>query len=150
MLALLKSYSIGDIIIFRVILALAVKEVISLYQYFAKGLSDSFNNKYKKQETLNDLSEKINKLTIMVKQLQEDNKQQNKKIENLIDSDVQDIRSWIVQQYHACQQGKQLDPFEMDCVERRYACYDKEGGNSYIHNLVDEIRKMNNSQEQEK
>ena len=59
MLALLKSYSVGEILIFIVILALAIKEVISLYQYFAKGLSDSFNNKYKKQETLNALSEKI-------------------------------------------------------------------------------------------
>lgn len=150
MLALLKSYSVGEIIIFMVILALAVKEVISLYQYFAKGLSDNFNKKYKKEESFNDLSDKINQLTIMVKQLQEDNKQQNEKIENLIDSDVQDIRSWIVQQHHACQHGKQLDTFEMDCIEKRYGCYDKEGGNSYIHNLVDEIRKMNNSQKQEK
>lgn len=150
MLALLKSYSVGEIFIFIVVLALAVKEAISLYQYFAKGISDNFDKKYKKQETLNSLSEKINQLTIMVKQLQENNEQQNKKIENLIDSDVQDIRSWIVQQHHACQQGKRLDSFELDCVEKRYACYDKEGGNSYIHNLVEGIRKMNNNQEQEK
>lgn len=150
MLALLKSYSVGEIFIFIVVLALAVKEAISLYQYFAKGISDNFDKKYKKQETLNSLSEKISQLTIMVKQLQENNEQQNKKIENLTDSDVQDIRSWIVQQHHACQQGKRLDSFEMDCIEKRYACYDKEGGNSYIHNLVEEIRKMNNSQEQEK
>lgn len=144
MLEMLKSYSVGEIFIFIVILALAVKEGITLVKFYSKDISEHYDEKHQKEEDIKQANEKLTKLTLMVEQLQKDNEKQNKKIENLIDSDVQDIRSWIVQQHHACKQGKHLDDFEMDCVEKRFACYDKEGGNSYIHNLVEEIREMNN------
>ena len=41
----------------------------------------------------------------------------------------------------------EIDDFTLDSIERRYACYNKVGGNSYAEVLVQDLRKLklNNS-----
>lgn len=68
---------------------------------------------------------------------------QQKILEMLTESDRDDIRSWVVQQYHFfCEQKKWIDDFSMDALEKRYAHYVQEGGNSYITSLMDQIRAL--------
>ena len=71
------------------------------------------------------------------------------KISMLIKSDIDDIKSWIVEKYlfFFCKQGW-VDEFSMDTINKRFADYDAEGGNSYIEGLVHQIRSLPRSPEE--
>lgn len=55
------------------------------------------------------------------------------KIDMLIDSDKDAIKSYITREHHYfCYQIGWIDDFSLDCLERRYQHYHEEGGNSFI------------------
>lgn len=58
-------------------------------------------------------------------------------------SDMNDIKSWIVDQYHKfyVEQGW-IDAFNADTIDKRYADYKKEGGNSYICTLIERLHSL--------
>lgn len=71
------------------------------------------------------------------------------KLKDLMISDMHDIKSWIVEQYHKfyVQQGW-IDAFSAETIDRRYSDYKKEGGNSYIGNLMDQLHTLSMDPEQ--
>ena len=65
------------------------------------------------------------------------------KIDMLIDSDRDDIKSYITREHHYfCYQKKWIDDFSLDCCERRYQHYSDEGGNSFIGQFMEELRAL--------
>lgn len=67
----------------------------------------------------------------------------SKKIDLLINSDKDDIKSYITKQHHRfCYQVKQIDDFSLDCLEKRYKHYADEGGNSFIAGFMEDLRKL--------
>lgn len=65
------------------------------------------------------------------------------RLEDLTESDMNDIRAWIVEQYHKFynHQGW-IDAFSADTIDRRHRDYKKEGGNSYIDELVSRLHRL--------
>lgn len=65
------------------------------------------------------------------------------KLHDLTVSDMHDIKAWIVEQYQKffVQQGW-IDAFSAETVDRRYADYVKEGGNSYVANLIEQLHTL--------
>lgn len=70
-------------------------------------------------------------------------------LKDLTISDMHDIKSWIVEQYHKfyVQQGW-IDAFSAETIDRRYSDYKKEGGNSYIKTLIDQLHTLSMDPEQ--
>lgn len=69
--------------------------------------------------------------------------QLTKTLDILFESDKDDIKSWIVEKHHFyCYEKGYIDDQMMDCLERRYSHYLDEGGNSYIHTLMEELRRL--------
>ena len=61
----------------------------------------------------------------------------------LTESDRDDIKSWIVQQFHYFYETKGwIDDFSMDSIEKRYTWYQQEGGNSYVTSMVKQLRTL--------
>ena len=61
----------------------------------------------------------------------------------LFDSDKDDIKGWIVEKYHEFYSRKGwIDAFTMDTIEKRFATYEKEGGNHYVKNLMNQLRSL--------
>jgi hypothetical protein len=61
----------------------------------------------------------------------------------LIESDKDDIKSFITKEHHYyVEQKKWIDKFSLDCIEKRYKHYKDEGGNSFIEDLMGELRKL--------
>lgn len=134
---LLQTYSGTQIILFVFLLAIAFKEVLELIKYYKKeGLS--FLTKEKKNEE-QDLqiaknSEKLDEILDKLELLQD-------KVCQLEQSDKDGIKAWIVYRYREIQKHpEQLDSMGMDLLERRFQHYKKEGGNSYIEELMENIR----------
>ena len=65
------------------------------------------------------------------------------KINLLIDSDKDSIKSFITDRHHHfCYDKKWIDDYSLDCIEKRYKHYTDEGGNSFIHDLMKELRAL--------
>ena len=73
------------------------------------------------------------------------------KIDMLIDSDKDDIKSYITREHHYfCYQVGWIDDFSLDCLERRYEHYADEGGNSFIEGFMNELRALPKQSPQER
>lgn len=80
--------------------------------------------------------EKLNEQDEMFKKI-------NERLDALTESDMHDIKSWIVDQYHKFYIGLGwIDAFSADTIEHRYNDYQKEGGNSYIDQLIERLRSL--------
>lgn len=146
---LLTNYSIGDIVLFAFALAFFVKEVIGLVKYFKDLINDGYDTKIVKKE-------KIQYFTDCLEELKRDNAETSQQIENikqeldevtqkintLTESDKDDIKGWIVSQYHYFMKQGWIDDFSMDTIEKRYGHYIEEGGNHYVHTLMKELKAL--------
>ena len=91
----------------------------------------------------NAITELMGKLDIVLNRLEkieERMKTAEDRLTDLTISDMHDIKGWIVEQYHKFynEQGW-IDAFSAETIDRRYNDYKKEGGNSYIQELIDRL-----------
>lgn len=150
MLELLKEYSISQILILAVFIAIAIKEVIQFIDWA-------------RQRTLQQVTKSTSSIEL-IKKIEEKDKDQDKKIEqmleaqktlsenidlilqqvqNLIKSDRDAIKAYITKEHHHfCYEVKWIDDYNLDCLEKRYQRYVEEGGNSFIESLMEEIRDL--------
>lgn len=150
MIDLLEAYSVSDILIFIVMFGLAIKGVVSFWDWAVDRLRKIFNKEtvqQKKEETIEAHFERDDKLLEQLSRNQEDLKAELRMIQDninlLLASDKDDIKSWITEKHHIyCYDKKWIDDYSLECIEKRYDHYKDEGGNSFIKELMDEIRRL--------
>ena len=157
MLELLAGYSLSQIIVFIIILLLATKGCWELVDYFKNKYNQKFNKDYslkKKEELLeehykvckqqhdetviqyNKLNDKLDGIANSVNDL-------SKRVDTLTESDMHDIKQSIVKDYHYFTEKQGwIDDFSLNVIELRFADYKEEGGNSFVENLVKELRAL--------
>lgn len=151
MLALLQKYSISEILVFIVLLALAIKGVISFVDWVIEKIKKAFNKGYSKIDEKRKITEILDEDAQLIASLQQQQaetdkvlKVLSKKIDMLIESDKDAIRAYITKEHHYfCQQGW-IDDFSLDCIERRFTHYEEQGGNSFIKAFMEDLRKLPN------
>lgn len=158
---LLTNFSIEQIFLFLLFLLFGIKEIWSTVDYIKTQISKKYIKDDNEKEIQNKLEEEIHdcetqlvtqehKQVILnqeikeLKQSMDANFAKQQIILNLlVESDKDDIKSWIVQQYHYFVEDKQwIDDFSLDTIEKRYAHYVDEGGNTYIAGLMSDIRSL--------
>ena len=160
MLDLLAAFSVQQIIVYSIMLLFAIKGIIDLVSYFKDLYNKKFNKDYNVKKQTEVLEEHYNHC---IEQHQESVKMyeslENKiddwtqsvdakfnKIEDqlglLMQSDMHDIKGWIVERHHRLMKQGWVDDFTMDTLEKRYSDYKAEGGNSYIETLMNDLRKL--------
>lgn len=148
--ALLKAYSIQDILIFLVLLAAAIKGAISFFDWAKDRLGKGYSKEYADKQNKKDLNEELQRENAAILKLEQNQAEMMQtmnnlanKIDALIDSDKDDIKSFLVREHHYfCYQKGWIDDYSLDCCERRFRHYVQEGGNSFIKDLMDEIREL--------
>jgi hypothetical protein len=144
---LLTTYTIEQIIIFLFMIAVALKEGIELFKYFRdliknKNIED-INENNKGEIILKEIQEIKEELQIMRENYDSKFDSHSEKLDILIGSDREDIRAFIVSKHHFHTEHEHwIDDYTMDVLEKRYAYYKEEGGNSYIGQLMNEIRAL--------
>ena len=150
---LLSQYSISEIIVFIVALVIAVKEFIQLYDWFKVRIKQHFDVEYAEKDEHAKLENKIEELTELradrkrfdnaLAAINETLAKTNERIDMLIDSDKESIKFEITRQHHYFVKEKGwIDYHSMDCLEKRFAIYEKEHGNSFAKDLMDELRAL--------
>lgn len=148
--ALLKAYSLQDILIFMVLLAIAIKGAISFFDWAKERLGRVYKKEYAETKNQEDLDVKLQQESVAIQKLEKNQAEMmttmeklSNKIDALIDSDKDDIKSFLVKEHHYfCYQRGWIDDYSLDCCEKRYKHYVQEGGNSFIKDMMNEIRDL--------
>ena len=146
MAELITNYSWSEIILFVIAFAAAIKGVVTFWDWG----KDRLRKVYDKEDKIEEIKSLIVKNTRQMNefsniQAQTINEIQHLKenITNLTASDKDDIKAWITEKHHHfCYDIKYIDDYSLDCIEKRYAHYVDEGGNSFISTLMEEIRNL--------
>lgn len=150
MAELFETYTVGEIISFVVTFALATKGLVTFWDWAVDRIKRSFHKENQKEKEMQTLEEKIerNEQKIMeVSEKQLENKEAldkvAKSVDLLIQSDKDSIKSYITKEHHYyCYKQKWIDDYTLDCIEKRYSHYREEGGNSFIEDLMEELREL--------
>ena len=158
MLEFFTKYSIDDIIIFVILLAIAIKALNDFIDWGKEKYDKKFNkdhlalNKQAKMDENYAVSQKQHeevvayckklddKMDLIAKTMREKVDKLDARLAQLTESDKHDIKGWIVEKHHYLIKKGWVDDFTMDTLERRYSDYVAEEGNSYIAGLMGELR----------
>ena len=146
---LLSNYSFAEILLFAIVIAFAIKEIVDFVDW---GYSKA-KQKISKDQKPKDLEEKLNQTIKMqqqeIEQLREKEKalsssmgSLDEKLTILINSDRDDIKAWITAQHHHFVLKGSIDYYSFDCISKRYEHYKIEGGNTFIDELMEELSNL--------
>lgn len=151
---LLANYSVSEIIVFIVLLTLAVKELITLTDWIKNRLNNGFDKGYQAREEREEIREDIEELNNSYNKKEETDssafnkinekfEKMDKLIDMLVESDKENIKAYITEKHHYfVYEKKWIDDYSLECLEKRFAIYEKEHGNSFVGGLMDEIRAL--------
>lgn len=161
MIELLETYSLSQIIIFFIVICLAIKEAITFYDWGKTRIQQGYNKNLKEKEDKDKIQNEISDITEFFEEKEKKFNEKKEemsanfkrineqidfltdKINMLIDSDKDDIKSYITEKHHSfCYERRWIDDYSLDCLEKRFKHYEDEGGNSFVESLMEEIREL--------
>ena len=143
MLELFKTYSIDEIVMFILLLALAIKGIVDLYDWFKKRFREPIEEEMTHEEQKQEIIDRLNTHEGNILECKECLNKILDTINILVDSDKDDIKSWITEKHHYfCYELKYIDDYSLQCVEARYKHYKDEKGNSFIDKFMEDIRAL--------
>lgn len=136
---LLQNYSITEILLFIVILAVAIKGVISFIDWARQRIHKAVKEKEKPDRNAKHNDKQDQQLQYIKNELDI----LKKYIELLTQSDKDAIKSFITGQHHYfCYKLGYIDDYSLDSIEKRYNHYKEQGGNSFVEDLMFELRQL--------
>ena len=146
MAELITNYSWSEIILFVIAFAAAIKGVVTFWDWGKDRLRKVYDKEDKIEEIKSLIVEntkQMNEFSDIQAQTINEIQHLKENITNLTASDKDDIKAWITEKHHHfCYDIKYIDDYSLDCIEKRYAHYVDEGGNSFISTLMEEIRNL--------
>lgn len=147
---LFESFSLSEIILFVVLIAAAVKGIVQFYDWGYNRLKDMFSKEHNAEEQQVEVDKRFKDVDEKIKELQENQSsilvtlnKLDQKVDMLIDSDMDDIKSYLTREHHYyCYVKKWIDDYSLECCERRFKHYEDEGGNSFIRGFMTELRAL--------
>ena len=148
--SVLKDFPISEILLCIIGVLVLIKWIIEYFDWGHKRTKDKYDQEAERKKNIEDINKKLNQNSEDIKMLIEMQKQQNEKIEQqnlrielLIDSDKDDIKAFITEKYHYFVEVRGwIDDYSLDCLERRFQHYKDENGNSFVADLMSEIKRL--------
>ena len=139
LIQLFSQFNLGQILIIIILLGLSAKGVVTFFDWVKERLYKLSNKQLKSKKT----NEQIKNQEETINNLKKNVEKKQKSIDTLIESDKENIKAWITEKHHYyCYEKKYIDDYTLDCLERRFTRYEEEGGNSFVHNLMDDLRDL--------
>lgn len=147
---LLQTFSLSEIVLFLVLLIIGVKEIWSALDWIKEKSRTSIDKEHEEKDEKEKLAETVEELQAGKKEIYDtfdviskSFEKLDKQVEMLIESDKEDIKSYIVKEHHYfCYEQGWIDDYSLECMERRFAVYRQEHGNSFVEGLMNEVRAL--------
>lgn len=149
MIELLTDYSLGQILVFVVITAIALKEAVTFFDWLhdkarkqiqKEQQPQNINEKFK--TVLKQKEEELSEMAAQIQEIQSCINNININLQMLIASDKDAIKAWLTSQHHHFMEKGVIDYYSFDCISRRYQHYKEEGGNTFIDDLMEDINNL--------
>ena len=145
-----QKYTIEDIIIAIIVIVSVAKTIATFVDWIkgkiSNGKQEAVQQNQEMQNTLNNFSackHNIEKIVRQMDSLTDKVDTIDEAVKDLTDSDKEDIKAYITNRYrYFVKDVGHIDEFTLDCIEKRYIRYKKEGGNSFIDELMTQIRAL--------
>lgn len=139
MAQLFTNYTVGEVILFIIILAIAIKNLVEFVDWSKKRTKEAIEK--------DDRPMKLERITEEHEQelqhIQEQLNSLTHSIQLLIESDRDDIKHSITKDHHYfCYKLGSIDDYSLDCIERKYTHYKEQGGNSFVEQLMQDLRSL--------
>ena len=142
-LDLISQYSIGEIIVFLVMLFLSFKQIVEFIDWIKGKIEKRDKKQLNQYQEEKDLYKEIEYFKEYVQQSQKYLSKMQEQIDLLIESDKDAIKAYITKEHHFfCYEQKWIDDYSLDCLEKRFGHYVEEHGNSFIESLMTELRNL--------
>ena len=146
----LSEYSFAEFLVFVLIFILAIKEGINFIDWIKTRFSKATNKVLQEKKEHDKIEEEIEDLNSEKEVFDQEFKDANNRfkriedsIEMLIESDKEDIKAFITLQHHKfVYEQEWIDDYSMECLEKRFAIYEREHGNSFVLGLMNELRAL--------
>lgn len=139
LITLLQEFSIEELIIVIVALALAVKGCASFFDWVTGKTRDLVHKAQRPDKIQEDLIEQKIQITTMEKNVN----QLTKSVTALVNSDRDAIKAYITEKHHYfVYKQKWIDDYSLECLERRYDHYKGYKGNSFVSQEMEELRDL--------
>ena len=140
---LFTRYSINEIFMFIVILALAIKGLVTFFDWAHDRLKKHFDKNSTAEKEQNEIKKQLKEIIDNQNKLNTTIEDISDKVDILFNSDKDDIKAWITEKHHYfCYKLGYIDDFNLNCIEKRYGHYKEENGNSFVTDLMEDIRKL--------
>ena len=147
---ILTQYSITEILVFLFVLIASIKTTLNSMEYLWERINKIFKKQQKDIEQQEDFTKHVQESEKQIKELYDLHTKTEENLNRIIDSmqllinsDKDDIKAWITEKHHYyCYEKKHIDDYSLDCIEKRYTHYRNEGGNSFVEDLMKDIRRL--------
>lgn len=139
---LLEQFDIKTILIVLLLTFFAIIEIMRGADYLRKKSKTKQVEEQNEEKRIANLEAMEQNNEDTIQQVQTDVEEIKLNVGLLIDSDKDDIRAWITDKYHHFVELNCIDDFTLDCLERRFRSYKKEGGNTYVDGMMEELRRL--------
>ncbi len=139
MIQLFTRYSVSEVLLFIIVLAIALRKLIDFIDWARKRTRQAVYQAQKPIQLETTLDKHDKELELIKKQLNS-----IKELVNLlIESDRDDIKQSLTKDHHYfCYKLGSIDDYSLDCMEKRYSHYKEQGGNSFVKTLMQEVRML--------
>lgn len=139
MAQLFTHYSLSEIILFILALSVAAKKFVEFIDWIRSRARQAIKQADKPSE----VQRVAKKNQVELQEIKKEINELKESINLLIASDRDDIKASITKDHHYfCYQLGYIDDYSLDCMEKRYSHYKEQGGNSFIHLLMEEVRAL--------
>lgn len=140
---LFQRFAFVDIVAILTLTGLAIKELVSFFDWAKQRAKGPVEKEMTRNQAMKQAKEEIEELSCKQQECEVKLNEIYKLVQILINSDKDDIKAWITEKHHFfCYQRGCIDDFSLDCIEKRYAHYKEENGNSFIDDMMKEIRAL--------
>lgn len=168
---LFTNYSVEELIIVILVSLLFAKLLLELWRYFYDKAKDYFGMKNKKETWQESTTESLHKINVKLDNLQEEVKENTERLTkveqkvnqleeysqtthehqkeleyqmNVVQERLQEnTRSFLIDAHHRFKYDVEgIDDLNLQSLERRYLFYKTAGGNSFIDDLMKEVREL--------
>lgn len=162
MIELFSTLTLTQALIYLALIAIAAKEFFTIKDFFKMKVDNKYDAEENEKKQIENIFSELKNLKEEIRKQELEYEKLNKNIEELgaywekreeehqnvlkllIKSDRDAIKSFIVKEHHFFMQQKWIDDFSLDIIEKRYTHYRDEGGNSYVEDLVQDLRGLPN------
>lgn len=143
---LMTQYTLPTIIIGIVLCIIFFTEIVKFIAWCKKAIIKPIQQKALAKQRYEERLQRVEALTttLLNKNTEQDAtiKTLQGLIQLLIDSDKDAIKAWITRCHHELIKQGWVDDYMLECIEARFGHYQQENGNSFVEDLMKEIRAL--------